>query len=116
MATEKTKHFLPAAIHSILYSCCFLVLGPSVAAFVAILLTHFLIDRYRLARYVVWVKNFMAPLRPEPDNGSTNPTWKDCKATGYSPDTPAWLAVWLLIIADNTMHLAINYAALIWLK
>lgn len=31
---------------------------------------------------------------------------------GYGPDTPDWLAVWLLIIADNTMHLLINRFAL----
>jgi hypothetical protein len=40
-------------------------------------------------------------------------TWKS--PTGYAPDVPPFLAVWLLIAADNTLHLAINYAALRWL-
>jgi hypothetical protein len=40
------------------------------------------------------------------------PTWDDCKATGYPSATPQWLAVFLLIAADNTLHLAINYFAL----
>ena len=35
------------------------------------------------------------------------------RATGGT--MPDWLAVWLLIICDNTMHLTINYAALRWL-
>jgi len=65
--------------------------------------THALIDRYRLARFVVFAKNW-----------TTQPSlqWDDCSATGYHKDTPPWLAFWLLIIADNTMHLMINYAAL----
>jgi hypothetical protein len=41
--------------------------------------------------------------------------WSDCTKTGYPPDRPEWLTVWLLIVADNAMHLAINYAALRWL-
>jgi hypothetical protein len=45
----------------------------------------------------------------------TNPSWNECKATGYSPATPAWLAVWLLIIADNIMHVLINGLALKYL-
>jgi hypothetical protein len=27
---------------------------------------------------------------------------------------PAWLAIWLMIIADNTMHIICNAAALRW--
>ncbi len=38
----------------------------------------------------------------------------DCP-TGYAADKPPWLTVWLLIIADNTMHVLINGAALEWL-
>lgn len=40
---------------------------------------------------------------------------QDASGTGYHKDDPAWLAVWLLIAADNTLHLAINYASLLWL-
>jgi amino acid transporter len=60
----------------------------------------------RLARFVVFAKNW-----------TTQPSlqWADCSATGYHKDTPPWLAVWLLIVADNAMHLAINYGALRWL-
>ena len=42
-------------------------------------------------------------------------TWSESKGTGYPADKPAWMAVWLMIIADNTMHLLINTAAVVWL-
>jgi hypothetical protein len=32
--------------------------------------------------------------------------------TGYHKDKPPWMAVWLLIIADNTLHLLCNGLAL----
>lgn len=111
MADNKTKRFLPAAIHATFYSAPFWVLRfwsikPSLAAWLVIFVTHFLIDRYRLARYVAWAKNWISPVRPDPIS--------ECP-TGYGPTKPIWLAVWLLIVADNTLHLAINYAALRWL-
>jgi len=37
-------------------------------------------------------------------------TWASCVKTGYPALAPDWLAVWLLIIADNIMHgLALKY-------
>ena len=103
MAKNKTKSHVAAAAHAIIYSLPFLLLSPSWSAFTVILGSHFLIDRYRLARLVVFAKNW-----------TTNRalTWADCSGTGYHKDDPAWLAVWLLIVADNTLHLAINYSAL----
>lgn len=108
MASEKTKRWWPAWAHAITYGLPFLLVTRSPAALAAIVVTHAVIDRYRLARHVVWAKNLLAPKpyrRP----------WADCVATGYPGDTPPWLAVWLLIIADNTIHLAINAAAVAWL-
>lgn len=106
MAQNKTKAFIPAWCHAFVYTLPFTLIA-STRAWLVILLTHFFIDRYRLARYVVFAKNFLAP--------SPFPTWKDCEATGYPSARPAWLAVWLLIAADNTLHLAINYVSLRWL-
>lgn len=112
MAQNKAKRFYPAAVHALIYSLPFLILSPSLAAFSVILVTHFLIDRYRLARFVVWFKNsILSPwwgLEQSDD-------WVDCRSTGYPKDVPAWMSVWLLIAADNTLHLAINYSALRWL-
>lgn len=108
MATEKTKRSVAAAAHAVTYTLPFLFLTRSVAALVMICGTHFVIDRWRLARYVVWVKNFSAPPK-------FNQSWAECSGTGYGPDVPPWLAVWLLIIADNVLHVLCNAAALRWL-
>lgn len=105
MAQNKTKAWWPAWCHATVYSLPFLLLGDQ-WAFFAIWSTHLLIDRLGLARYVVFAKNFL---------GWPWPEWKDCEATGYPSARPAWLAVWLLIAADNTLHLAINYVSLRWL-
>ncbi len=165
MANEKTKRFLPAAIHALVYSIGFLIFRPSPVAWLVICLSHFLIDRYRLARYVVWAKNFLAPIRwhgirrvlrigcqhsvldmrfdarlfaykcsacgvsivsdgsaPEvfieadgPQSISVNRPFRDCSDTGYPKDRPAFLSVWLLIIADNILHILINGIALKYL-
>lgn len=134
MAQNKTKHSWPAFCHAAVYSMPFLCLTMHIPALLCIFATHFLIDRFRLARYVVWAKNLLAPRwtwfcdSPESTHDPAHPIercdycrrvrtlpWAACTGTGYPPDRPAWLAVWLLIIADNTLHLAINYAALRWL-
>lgn len=106
MAKSKTSSTPVAVLHAAVYSMPFLLLTQSVAALAVIFATHALIDRYRLARFVVFAKNW-----------TTQPglKWAECSATGYHSDTPPWLAVWLLIVADNAMHLSINYAALRWL-
>ena len=103
MAKTKTSNSVAAGSHAIVYSLPFLLLQPSATAFAVILLTHFFIDRYRLARYLVFVKNKVT---------SPSLKWEDASGTGYHKDDPPWLSVWLLIAADNTLHLTINYAAL----
>ncbi len=125
MAQSKTKRFFPAFLHALIYSLPFLMIG-SVAAWSVIFSTHFLIDRYRLARFVVFAKNHLSPRlskeawTKENENGRQSggisvPNWHPwaaCKATGYHESQPAWLTVWLLIAADNTLHLAINHLSL----
>ena len=106
MAKNKTKNSLAAGAHAVVYSIPFLILSPSALAFSVILITHFLIDRFRLARFVVFGKNKIT---------NWGLKWSDCSATGYHKDDPAWLTVWLLIVADNTMHLTINYFSLLYL-
>ena len=106
MANEKTRRSVAALCHVLTYALPFLFLRPSLAALVVIVGTHFVIDRWRLARFVCWLKNAPWP-------GST--PWADCTATGYPSARPPWLSVWLLIIADNVMHVLINGAALRWL-
>lgn len=108
MATEKTKRWWPAIAHAVTYGLPFLLVTQSPAALAIIVGTHAVIDRYRIARHVVWFKNLAAPK-------AHRHSWAECSATGYPQDTPPWMAVWLMIIADNTIHLAINAAAVRWL-
>lgn len=102
MAQNKARVTYVAAIHALVYSIPFLLIGSAQAVGV-VLLSHFLIDRFSLAKYVVYAKNRI-----------TDPalSWKDASGTGYHKDVPAWLSVWLLIAADNTIHLACNFMAL----
>lgn len=146
MAVNKRNNSWAALCHALVYSIPFGVLiyftSRSLTAFLVISGTHFMMDRFGLARYVVWLKNFnwfrlgrlqtigeaVVEARERGEIGNTiGPgdewpmprripfewTWKKCSATGYQPDRPAWLVVWLMIAADNTIHLAINYVALL---
>jgi hypothetical protein len=97
MATEKTKNSTAAAVHAVSYTIPFSLITSNIYALMIISITHFMIDRFRLARYVVWIKN--GP-------------WHPLTVTGYPDEVPAWLSVWLLIIADNTIHIIINGAAI----
>ena len=108
MACEKTKRWWPAIAHGLTYTLPYLLVTQSPLALLVIASTHIVIDRLRLAKHLVWFKNQFAPKE-------FRSVWADAKATGYPSDTPAWLSVWLMIIADNTLHLLINTAAVIWL-
>lgn len=107
MAMEKTKRLWVALVHALSYGLPFLLIG-SWQAVVVIVVTHAVIDRYRLARYLCWGKNLASPK-------AYRFPWSQCSGTGYNAERPAWLAVWLMIAADNTLHLAINYLALRYL-
>lgn len=139
MATTKTKKSIAALAHVVTYTLPFLFLTRSPAALAVILGTHFLIDRWRLARYVVWAKNFLGPWLckyetltanpiPSPPADAEmvdlvwvwyrrwNPPWREVKDSfGYPKDRPVWLAMWLMIICDNLMHVACNGLALKYL-
>lgn len=105
IAQEKTKRWWPAVAHGLTYTLPYVLVTQSPLALVVIGVTHVVIDRYRLARHIVWLKNQLAPASFRPAH----------TATGYAETTPPFLAVWLMILADNTLHLLINTAAAIWL-
>lgn len=107
MAQEKTSRWLPAVAHAVTYGLPFLVITTDPVALAVIVGTHAVIDRYHLARHVVWVKNLLAP-------AAYRHPWSECSTTGYHRDRPVWLAVWLMIIADNTIHIMINSVAIWW--
>ena len=105
MAQNKTKSTLAALCHVVVYSLPFLLIGTPMAVG-AILVSHFFVDRFRLARYLVWIKNWLGP---------SHQPWSECSETGFDKNLPIWMSTWLLIIADNTIHLICNYCALRWL-
>jgi len=114
--------------HAITYTLPFLLLTTSWKALLVISVSHFVIDHWRLARYLCWIKNYLAPKwikTPIVVNITTsdqrykwgtpevrNYPWSECVATGYHKDRPVWLTVWLMIITDNTMHFICNGLAL----
>ena len=80
MARTKVRAIFAALTHAIVYSLPFLLLSPSLTAIAVIAVSHFLIDRFRLARYVVFAKNKVTDWHLK---------WADCRATGFPSDVPA---------------------------
>jgi Protein of unknown function (DUF3307) len=110
MASRKTAHHLPALLHALTYTAAFLPITRDLRALATIGVTHFFIDRYRLARYLTYAKNLAAPreYRAQFPHHSQD--------TGYPTRTPADRTVWLMIAADNTLHLGINRLAIRYLS
>jgi hypothetical protein len=88
--------WLACLIHCVLYAIPFAFIAPSAEAWWVIFGTHFLIDKFRLAKYVQRFRNWH---------------WQ-----GNGTPAPDWLGVWLMFITDNIMHVTINYLALTYLK
>lgn len=106
MANEKTRRWWPAVLHGVTYTLPFALITQSWPALVVIAGTHVVIDHWRLARYVVWFRNQLAPFAWRPSLA---------EATGTPASAPVWLSTWLLFIADNVIHMVINVAAVVWL-
>lgn len=106
MAVNKTKDIRYAFLHAFVYTTPFVMLTQSPLALAVMFITHAFIDRYRLARFVVYGFNRLH---------NTELKWVDCGTTGYRKEAPDWLTVWLLIIADNTIHMSINYLSIAYL-
>lgn len=129
MASKKTTSWFAAIAHALTYALPFLVLtSPSVLAVVVIVVSHALIDHFRIARFVCWAKNWFAPkwmhIKIRKAHGRDivetevfvrNAPWYTCAATGYHESRPPWLSTWLMIIIDNLMHVICNAAAIQWL-
>ncbi len=106
MVREKSRRWLAALVHVIFNTLPILFLNTNPVTLTIIAGTHLVIDRLRLARYVIWIKNYPWPgSRP----------WSECKDTGFDQDVPKYMAAWLLIIVDNSIHILINGAAISYL-
>lgn len=106
MAQYKSQKTWVAFLHAFVYSLPFLWICDSPAALFVIFFSHGIIDRFRLARYVAMIKNIAG----DPIHHKIYRT-----QTGYPENTPAWVAGWLFVIVDNTMHLVINGLAIYYL-
>jgi hypothetical protein len=107
MANRKRYFSMTAHIHALIYAAPFILLTRSPWALWVIFISHSAIDHFGLARYLAFFKNWVE------SGGSI--LWADYARTGFCPKKADWMAVWLLIITDNTMHLIINYCAIRWL-
>ncbi len=105
MAMEKGKRWWVAGLHAASYTVPFLLLTHSPIALLIIAITHAIIDHFRLARFVVWARNAL---------GGNPLPWAECSSTGMPVEAPAYLATWLVIIADNVMHVVINAVSIKW--
>lgn len=110
MATRKTTSWRWAGTHATFYALPFLVLllalAPAARVLPALLViggTHAVIDRLGIAG--MWCRWY----------GVGHPgLWHREERDGAFVAPPPFLAVWLTIIVDNTMHLSINAASLAW--
>lgn len=102
MAQEKTRRWLPAVVHGVTYALPFVVLTRSPARLAAIAASHTVIDRYRLAKHLVWAKEQV--LTP---TSHCYPT-SEAGPYGYHTDKPEWMAFWLMVAVDNLAHVVIN--------
>ncbi len=98
MANNKTKEWLPAIVHGIVYSIPFLIFYGW-APFIPICITHIILDHTRAIKYLLRVKE-----------------WNFKEEWGYKTEgegaMPPFMWMWLMIIADNTVHLTINYISI----
>lgn len=99
MASRKTKSSVACAVHVACYTAMFALLTPVAwEGLVIIALTHFVIDRWRLAAW--WCSFLGVGVRGRVDRSDPMP-----------PPLGPGVAFWLMVIVDNTAHLAINYGA-----
>lgn len=94
--THNAKGIFACLLHVALYMTPFILfLHPSTIAIFVMAYTHFIIDHFRLAKYLCMLKNWHF-------EGNGNPG-------------PEYLSVWLLFIVDNILHVTINYLSLTYL-
>jgi hypothetical protein len=122
-AVNKNKNTRLAFLHAFLYTLCFLILTLSWKALLVIGITHFLIDRFSLPKYCIFVKEWI--FNPQ----SWRATWASSNHNGYFDHVgdewgeqnmdkirPPFISWWLYIITDNLFHLSINFLALKYLS
>lgn len=90
------KGWFACAFHCVLYSLPFLFIA-SWQAVLVIGLTHFIIDKGSLVAKLISIKNW---------------TWTK---TGFHPDRPFAVVMFITFVIDNSIHIAINYYSILYL-
>jgi len=103
MAREKFRSSLACLVHVVFYTLPFLLITQEPITLGIIAGTHFMIDRWRLPRFLIWAKNLPFP---------NSKPFSECWRTGFPPDMPDHLTKLLYIIIDATCHILINGAAI----
>jgi hypothetical protein len=106
MARNKYHSSLACGVHVVVYTLPFLFITQNPWTLLVIAGTHFAIDRWRINRPLIWVRNVLFP-GPRP--------WDECSETGFSSDLPDHMARLLYIAFDGTLHILINGAAIYYL-
>jgi hypothetical protein len=106
MVMNKYQRSVATLVHAFTYAIPFLFLTQNPLTLAVIISTHFVIDRWRLARVVIWARN-----RPWPDSQP----WSKCSRTGFPEGVPEHISSWLVIIVDNILHVTINGAAITYI-
>lgn len=100
MAENKGKYslkgYIACLMHCFLYTSMFVLFLFPLRSCLVIFITHFLIDKYRMA--ILWCR-------------LKNWNWTGSNF-GYHEDKPKWMSTWLVIIVDNTFHLICNFIAI----
>lgn len=100
MAGNKMKNSSVCLLHVATYSLPFLWVVDPIWCFLFVFLTHFFIDRFSLAGYIIRFKNR---------------NWNKDHMLGFRPEVPDPLK-WIVYVAvDNGLHLFFNTLA-IWLS
>jgi hypothetical protein len=131
MAEEKTKKVWVAILHADIYTACYVPLVLSLHLsnwhtfwiLYIIFVTHGIIDHWRLVKPFIWFRNQLAPrywrylykmqvdVIYTPYKGQFGEQVKP----GISLTAENFaLNFWLMVIADNTIHLLINVGTLRW--
>lgn len=105
MATNKGTFsvlgWFTCILHCLLYSIAFGLYYHNLSIFLLVFGTHFLIDKFSLARYVTKLVNW----NWERDWGGDHYSHD----LGFDENRPAYITIWIHIIRDNSLHVACNY-------
>jgi hypothetical protein len=106
MAVNKSSNTKVCVVHSILYTLPFLFLTTNIYALFIICVSHFIIDRYSITKYINILKDKMYPKKYR--------NTEYCKYTGLGANRIEGVKWFVYIVVDNALHIAINSVVLNW--